>query len=168
MPESFPERIVQWQPFFTTVATVAGTLVGLLFISLSINRDAIAANRTQFRLARRSFRDFIFILLISLFFLIPLQHGIHLAFELWFVGFLKLNVVIKQMLEARGVEKSSLWHLTCEYIFPVLAIVGLAIGGWRLYNESIMGVYYFVVPVLATLLSTGCSSAWQLLVIEKK
>ena len=54
---SFTERIVQWQPFFITVATVAGTLVGLLFISLSINRDAVAANQTLLRLARRSFSD---------------------------------------------------------------------------------------------------------------
>jgi len=30
-----------WQPFFITVATVAATLVGLLFVSLSINRDTI-------------------------------------------------------------------------------------------------------------------------------
>jgi len=164
----FIERIGQWQPFFTTVATVAGTLVGLLFISLSINRDAITANHTQFRLARRSFSDFIFILLIALFFLIPLQGGFHLGIELWGIGILKTNVVFKQMLEARGVEKMSLWNLTCEYVLPVLSIVGLAVGGWRIYHESLLGVYYFVVPVIATLLATACSNAWQLLIMEKK
>ncbi len=54
---SFTERVVQWQPFFITVATVAGTLVGLLFISLSINREAITADHKLLRLARRSFGD---------------------------------------------------------------------------------------------------------------
>src|ERR1051325_5298678 len=100
MPESFVERIVQWQPFFITVATVAGTLVGLLFISLSINRDAIVGNHTLFRLARRSFADFIFILLIALFFLIPLQGGFQLSLELWGIGFLKLKTVLTLIFEA--------------------------------------------------------------------
>ncbi len=165
----FVERIVQWQPFFVTVATVAGTLVGLLFISLSINRDAITANHTQFRLARRSFFDFIFILLISLFFLIPLQGGFYLGIELWAIGILKAKVLMRQIAEVWNDEQeSSLWNLTCEYVLPMVSIIGLAIGGWRIYHESLLGVYYFVVPVIATLLATACSNAWQLLIIEKK
>jgi hypothetical protein len=168
MPTSFIDRIVQWQPFFITVATVAGTLVGLLFISLTINREAIVGNHVQFRLARRSFSDFIFILLISLFFLIPLQAGLHLALELWGIGLLKAKVVFAQMREARGGERSSWWNLACEYILPVLSIVGLAVGGWRIYDEHLLGVYYFIVPVVATLLATACSNAWRLLIMEKK
>ncbi|MGH7994463.1 MAG: hypothetical protein ACREDQ_13155 [Limisphaerales bacterium] len=165
---SFADRIVQWQPFFITVATLSGTLVGLLFISLSINREAITANRTLLRLARRSFSDFIFILLISLFFLIPLQGGFHLGIELWAIGVLKTKLMFQQMLElSGGGQKLSWWDLTCEYVLPVLSTAGLAIGGWRIYQESLLGVYYFVVPVIATLLATACSNAWRLLIMEK-
>ena len=118
-----------------TVATVAGTLVGLLFISLSINRDAVTANHALLRLARRSFSDFIFILLIALFFLIPLQGGFHLGIELWGIGVLKVRVMLQQIFEASGkAQKLSWWNLTCEYVLPVLSIVGLAIGGWRIYH----------------------------------
>jgi hypothetical protein len=38
MPLTLDQQIVLWQPFFITMATVAATLVGLLFVSLSINR----------------------------------------------------------------------------------------------------------------------------------
>ena len=34
MPLTFDQQIVLWQPFFTTVATVAATLVGLLFVQI--------------------------------------------------------------------------------------------------------------------------------------
>jgi hypothetical protein len=143
--------------------------VGLLFISLSINREAITANHTLLRLARRGFADFIFILLIGLFFLIPLQGGFHLGIELWAIGVLKTRLVLQQIFAASGdAQKLSSWNLACEYVFPVLAILGLAVGGWRIYNESLLGIYYFVVPVIATLLTTACSNAWQLLIMETK
>ncbi len=78
-------------------------------------------------------------------------------------------MVLTQILQASGdQQKPSFWNLTCEYVLPVLSIVGLAIGGWRIYNETLSGIYYFVVPVIATLLATGCSSAWQLLIMEKR
>jgi len=168
MPANFADRIVQWQPFFMTVATVAGTLVGLLFISLSINRDAVTANHTLLRLARRSFSDFIFILLIALFFLIPHQGGFHLGIELWGIGILKVRIMLQQIFEAWGkAQKLSLWNLTCEYVLPVLSVAGLAVGGWRTYHESLSGVYFCVVPVIATLLATAGSNAWRLLIMEK-
>jgi hypothetical protein len=79
---TFEQQIVLWQPFFTTVATVAATLVGLLFVSLSINRDKITAgsNRLLLRIAQRSFSDFIIVLLVALFFLIPGEGRRALAF----------------------------------------------------------------------------------------
>jgi len=171
MDDYFINRIVQWQPFFITVATVAGTLVGLLFISLSINRDIVAptANPAQLRLARRSFADFIFIVLISLYFLIPLQNGHYLALELWIIGALKARLLFKQIRQAsRGAEKPTWAGLVREYVFPILSVAGLVMAGIELYGEHMMGVYNYVVPVLATLLASGCSNAWQLLIMEKR
>ena len=171
MDDYFVNRIVQWQPFFITVATVAGTLVGLLFISLSINRDAIVStsNPALFRLARRSFSDFIFIVLISLFFLIPLQDGAHLAVELWAMAVLKARFLFNQIRQAsRGAEKPTWQDLLREYVFPILSLAGLVMAGIELHSEHLMGVYNYVVPVLATLLASGCSNAWQLLIMEKK
>jgi len=151
-----------------TVATVAGTLVGLLFISLSINRDAIVTKPTLRRLARRGFLDFIFILLIALFFLIPMQGGFYLGIELWGIGILKARVVLQQIFEASSnAQKSAWWNLTCEYVLPVLSIAGLAVSGWRIYHGDVSGVYYFIVPVIATLLATAGANAWRLLIMEK-
>jgi len=171
MDTYFIDRIVQWQPFFITVATVAGTLVGLLFISLSINKDAIVStsNPALLRLARRSFSDFIFIVLISLFFLIPLQRGHALALELWAMALLKVRLLFSQMLKSSGSAPDyGRWKILCEYVMPVLATIGLVVAGIYLYNERLIGIYYYVVPVLATLLASGCSNAWQLLIMEKR
>ncbi len=166
----FNERILLWQPFFITVATVAATLVGLLFVSLSINRDTITSesNRHLLRLARRSFSDFIFVLLIALFFLIPLQSGHTLGIELVVIGIFRVRLLFRQIKTSGGGQKADALDLAREYVLPVLSTAGLLVAGLGLYEESIKAVYYFVVPVNAILLITACSNAWLLLVMEKK
>ena len=166
----FSERLLLWQPFFITVAGVSGTLVGLLFMSLSLNREQITAaeNRRLFRLARRSFSDFLYVLLIALFFLIPLQNGHHLGTELLVLGAFRVRLFFAQIWSVATGQKPALLDLVWEYVLPVLATVGLVIAGVQMYEGEIITVHYFVVPVIATLLVTACSKAWQLLIMEKK
>src|SRR3569833_3970971 len=84
---NFEEQILKWQPFFITLATVAGTLIGLLFNSLSLTRDKVVSNPEVFRLARRGYADFLHVVLVSLFFLIPVEGNKSLGFVLFVVGF---------------------------------------------------------------------------------
>jgi len=170
---SFSERIVQWQPFFITVATLAGTLVGLLFISLSLNREKITSesNRVLFRLARRSFTDFLNVVLISFFFLIPDQESGTLGIEMFVIGLLRIKRLFGQITSSSGEgRKPTLMDLVREYVFPVLSTGGLLVAGFRMYqggDEAKYAIYFFVVPVIATLLFTACSNAW-LLLMERK
>src|SRR5580658_8540747 len=96
----FDEKIILWQPFFTTVAAVSATLVGLLFVSISLNRERISAeaNRELMRLARRSFSDFLLVLLIALFFLIPRQGQLALSLELAAMGVFRIRWMTMQII----------------------------------------------------------------------
>src|SRR5580658_7276682 len=98
----FDEKIILWQPFFTTVAAVSATLVGLLFVSISLNRERISAdaNRELMRLARRSFSDFLVVLLVALFFLIPNQGQKALAIELLAMGVFRVRWMTLQIIHA--------------------------------------------------------------------
>jgi len=167
----FDERVQQWQPFFTTVATVAATLVGLLFVSLSLNREKIASEPDQMllRLARRSFSDFLFVLLIALFFLIPFQGSTGLAIELFGLGAFRIRWLVLQFLsQAKHERKPTAPTWVREYMLPVLTVIGLLIAGAGIYEEELAAINWFVVPVIGSLLLRASWNAWLLLILERK
>jgi len=62
-----------WHDFFLMTGTAAVTLVGLLFVALSFNLDVVLhESKTHLLgLARQTFLGFLYVLFISLLFLIP-------------------------------------------------------------------------------------------------
>jgi hypothetical protein len=167
----FDEKLMQWQPFFTTVAGVSATLAGLLFVSLSLNRERISAeaSRELMRLARRSFSDFLFVLLLALFFLIPRQGQLPLSLELTAMGVFRVRWMTTQIIHAMKHElKPANSAAVREYLLPVLSVIGIFGAAAGIYFNGIIAVYYFVVPVIAVMLTRASWNAWLLLVLERE
>jgi hypothetical protein len=85
---SFADQIETWQAFFTTVAGLAATLAGLLFVGLGLNPRIMAPNgppgmRT---LAAQTFHHFLVLLVIALIALAPTETARPLATTLLIVG----------------------------------------------------------------------------------
>jgi hypothetical protein len=57
---SFVEGLESWQLFYATVGAAAAALTGLLFVSLSLNRERLRGKKAgQTRsIARKTFGDF--------------------------------------------------------------------------------------------------------------
>lgn len=167
----FDATLIQWQPFFTTVAAVSATLVGLLFVSLSLNRERISAesNRELMRLARRSFSDFLLVLMLALFFLIPHQGRIALPLELSAMGVFRIRWMTTQIIHAiKPGHKSTKMAMVREYLLPVLSVIGIFGAAIGIYFHGVIAVYEFVVPVIAVMLTRASWNAWLLLLIESK
>src|SRR5580698_10174066 len=62
-----------WHEFYDVVAGVAATLLGLLFVSVSLNAEAIlgSGNKHSKRLAEQAFQNYLGVLVIALLVLIP-------------------------------------------------------------------------------------------------
>ena len=85
--EEFFEALRDWQIFFSTVALASATLVGLLFVSLSVYRGRDEALPSPLlRRAQGSFGDFLYVLMIGLVFLVPHQAPFGLAAALIVLG----------------------------------------------------------------------------------
>jgi len=167
----FDEKIVLWQPFFTTVAAVSATLVGLLFVSISLNRERISAgaNRELMRLARRSFSDFLLVLLIALFFLIPRQGQLALSLELAALGVFRVRWMTLQIIHAiKSEHKPANLVVVREYLLPSLSVVGIFCASCGIYYYGILTVYYCVVPVIAVMLTRASWNAWLLMLLERE
>lgn len=71
--ESLIRAIEGWHEFYLLAGTAAVTLVGLLFVALSFHLDTLLHDQRSHLLAaaRMAFMNFVFVLVLSLFFLMP-------------------------------------------------------------------------------------------------
>ena len=116
------------------------------------------------------FSDFLHVVLVSLFFLIPAEGDKALGMELLLVGILRIKLLFKQAkFRAGSGQKSTVLKMVSEYVMPVISTAGLLIAGVEIYlgDNAIASIYYVVVPVIAALLFSACSNAWLLLMEEK-
>jgi hypothetical protein len=165
--ESFYEVLTRWQPFFSAVAGVAATLAGLLFVSLSLNRDKITAeeNRVFMRLARRTFGNLLYTLMLALMFLVPNHHAYGLAMALFCIVTIRGLWFLRIMVRGRdsATVQPVRWR---EQTIELLAFLGLLIASVAISSGQYIGIF-LLVPVVALLLYRASMNAWLLLIMEK-
>lgn len=71
--QEFYRQLATWQPFFIGLAAICATLLGLLFVALSLHeREPDQESKTNLRrLAQHTFADFVQVLFVGLFFSVP-------------------------------------------------------------------------------------------------
>ncbi len=71
--QEFYRQLATWQPFFIGLAALCATLVGLLFVALSLHehRPDKESKTNLRRLAQHTFADFVQVLFVGLFFSVP-------------------------------------------------------------------------------------------------
>ncbi len=165
----FSASLESWQLFFSTVALAAATLTGLLFVSLSLNRERLTGRtaKTFLATARMTFSDFLYVLMLSLVFIIPHLVPLSLTVALLVLGLSRAaGLVMEYQRSSRGrSSKRKAGFLLREFGLPAVASVGLIAVAIAIYagvNNSIYGL----VGVIAALLLSACWRAWLLLVEE--
>ncbi len=96
----FSSSLLSWQLFFATVAAASATLTGLLFVSLSLNRERLTGQRAHLVLtsARRTFSDFLHVLMISVVFLVPHKIPLSLTVALLVFGIIPRPAVSSRII----------------------------------------------------------------------
>jgi hypothetical protein len=156
-----------WHDFYLTAGAASATLIGLLFVGLSINLDAFTAdNGTALRLlAEQAFSNLIYVLLIALFALIPNQDPQSLTFELGIIGAFGVVRVARRWrtFGGRGDRFGHRAYLLRRVGLPGLAGVGLILVALWMSQEWI-SAYFWLVGIVLIYLMSAADSAWDLLV----
>ena len=163
---TFAEQIPAWQPFYTTVAGLSATLVGLLFVGLGLNPHIITSGGpTGMRvLAAQTFHNFLVVLVIGLGALIPDDTAHSLAITLLIVG---AQGVVRVVLDLRRARRdpdptwSALESLT-RYVSPAVAYaicLWLVIDLWDGVTDALGGI----VAIVFLLLVSATVNCWDLL-----
>jgi hypothetical protein len=164
----FKQSLLDWQLFFTSVATASATLTGLLFVALSLNRQRLKGDKAHptLSIARNTFSDFLYILMISLVFLVPHPIPLSLTVALLVLGVTSAAGIISR--EVREYRTSSNLRLDARLLLrtiglPAIASLGLIIVAVEIALGNFDAVFGLV-GVISALLITACWNAWILLV----
>jgi hypothetical protein len=163
---TYADGLQSWRDFYVTAGTAAATLVGLLFVGLSLHIRVVASHAGVRSLARVTLADFFVVLLVSLVILAPMGTA-GVATWLIGVGVLSLALVARPGREAfsgRRVRSIGLGLLFSRFGLSALCYVGIVSMGVLFsvgdLNDALAGLLVLVVLLLVV----AVRNTWDLLV----
>jgi hypothetical protein len=165
----FAQLVSGWETFYLLTGTAAATLIGLLFVAISVGREAVEAKATRdlALFGALTFNCFFYVLVISILFLIPDLNRVWLGLPLTFLGGLALIGALVQWRQARIIPSDHLGtRVSSRFGVPVLSLLLIvAIGLLTLLGVD--GALYGLVVAVILLLASASQNAWALLMLER-
>jgi hypothetical protein len=166
-PSSFAAAIAVWKDFYNLTGTAAATLIGLLFVAVSLDVDRVfgpAAVEARAQ-AAQAFANFLYVLLISLVFLVPEPDPLGFGGTLTVMGVAALGQRGQRWLGAagRGRRSRGVWRRLAAEAAPAVAdyLVLVAVGLRLIAGDTEW--LHLLVPVVLVLLAVAGTSAWGIL-----
>jgi hypothetical protein len=162
-----PYDPARWHDFAATFAGAAGALLGLAFVAISFNLDAILRDKTLPGRAAETLAFFAYPLAGGLLILVPglsdTALGVGQAIlAAGLAGLIALGV--RRWKQQQGDPLS--WRVT--HIVPAIAITVLAIVGVAATISASFGGLYWLAGAMAVAAAFGVTNSWVLLVEIKR
>ncbi len=167
--DNFSQAVAEWHDFYMMIGTAAATLVGLLFVGLSLNIELLRREEADDLrlLATLTFNCFIYVLLFAVLFLIPRQEPLGLAVPLLLIGMAGLWNTVTQYRKSRASHR--VWgrgRVARRFFIPLFSLFCLIIIAVTVLLGTTGGLYWLV-PVMLLLLAAASRNAWDLLIGER-
>ena len=163
---SFGDIIASWHDFYFMLGGASATLVGLLFVALSLRLNRVReAERVDLRaFVWQTFGNFIYVVLVSAVMLIPTLVPIGLGLPLIIMGSIGLFDTISQFRKVQRSQRRE-WGVRTLRLFalPVAAFIGLDVIAATILAGHTDGLYWMV-AVMLILVTTAAGNAYRLLV----
>ena len=164
----FGQLVQEWQVFYATIATSAATLVGLLFVAMSLNLGTFAGHENigLKKLAGQTLTNYLFIIVFALIFLIPRQGPIGLGVPLICNGLGGLTRTVFHLRPLfsnipQGISRKDTFVRAAMTVvgFLVLIIVSFLV----MVRANAGSLYWLVAPMILLLISASLNT-WSLLI----
>ena len=169
--EDFSQLVQGWQTFYTTIATSSATLVGLLFVALSLKLETVnlTKNSSMRLLARQTFTTFLYLIGISLTFLIPGQDRFGLGPSLTMIAILGLIITVIELQAARPYLTQADNRIVLRRSgIKIAAFVSLLVIAAMILTGADANILYWMITPILFLLFSASLNTWSLLVSVQK
>jgi hypothetical protein len=157
-----------WHDFYILAGTAAATLVGLLFVGLSLHLRIVVASSEVRSLARVTLANFGAVLFVALFMVIP-ENQSAAASQLVGSGIVSLIVTVPSLLPGQGpgrklrLERSTRLRLLLRFGLSTVSFVAIILAGVLLFS-SLSWASTLLVTAIVVLLVVALRNTWDLLV----
>lgn len=157
-----------WHEFYLMAGTAAVTLVGLLFVALSFHLDTLLHEHRAHLLAaaRLAFMNFVYVLMLSLFFLIPDNPPVMLGIACTMLSLVTFGYVLVAGLRSRGRGKTTEHEqfLRRRYLLSGFVMALSIVSSLSFVFDPRPILYYNFVAVVCAMLANAAGMSWDLLV----
>lgn len=158
-----------WHEFYLLAGTAAVTMVALLYVALALHLEALLRPDAEHLLthARQTMLSFIFVLLVSLMFLVPGQGPGPLGVAIGMLALVVLGLTLFTMLRARAAAHHHREHvgfIRRRSRLLLIAYLATALIGATMALERNPYASYWMIGLVCMLLGNAAGSSWDLLV----
>jgi len=164
----FGQLVQEWHVFYATIAASAATLVGLLFVSMSLNVGMFSGteNIGLKRLASQTLLNFLHAIIFSLIFLIPRQTPIGLGVPLMCIGIVGLIRTVSNLRALfsnipQRILRSTMFVRAAMALVAFLALI--IVSFLVMVHANTTSLYWLVAPMILLLMSASANT-WSLLI----
>ena len=163
---SFQTTLLGWHDFYSIVGMAAASLVGLLFVGLSIHLRVVVTHKDVQALARATFSTLGLTLVLALFMVAPETKASNLGEELIGLGAVASLLVVPSIaIGVRSRERTiSYRRLVMRFGITTLTFLGVIATGGVLVAGDSSDALGWLVAVSIFLIITSLRNAWDLLV----
>lgn len=149
----------EWHDFFLGLVGVSGGLVGILFVSVSINLERILEFPALPEKALEALYTFCAVLIVSSLGLVPGQSMRMFGVELLVVGLFYWLTQIRALLKTRASD----YETPLRYVLNQIPPLSLIVAGATIFAD-IDDAIYLIVPSILACMTAGIYLAWILLI----
>ena len=165
----FRSAIEPWHDYFLLAGTAAATLMGLLFVSLSIHLDKVVDERGAHleAMAREAFASFVIVLALSLMMLAPQLARRSFGVSLLILAAVRGIITATRMRRTLGAAARSSFggrSTLLRFLFPLGAVAFLAWAGTRFLIKDVEDGLAGIMLACLLLIADATRSAYELLV----
>lgn len=156
--------MADWNALYRAVAGASATLIGLIFVGVSISLTKILSIRGLPDRALLSLVLLLNILVLSVLFLVPQQSVKNLGKEVLIIGIVVWCVVLRLDLRAfQNKQKQYKWRYAFNMLVDQTATLLYMTAGVALATNNAKGMYWMVAAILISIVK-AVLDAWVLLV----
>lgn len=160
----FQEEVKTWSDLFTLSGGASATIIGLLFVAISLRSDIRKAGETSLdrTIVGHNFFMLLSVLLISIFFMVPDQDQDSLGISVLVTAALPCFFFTRDLIRFRRDPEMDHSTLFWSFLMPIFCfLVTIAIGAAFIINDD-TEISWFIF-VISMLLVIPTKSSWDLL-----